>query len=627
MRRALLTSAGNTIEVVRELGRGGEGSVFALSSGNALVAKLYHSVLDVRKQAKLRHMAQSADEELKRYVAWPVDTLHLTPAGPVTGFLMKNVHGYLPAHSVYSPADRLRQLPGAGWDFLLFVARNAAAAFDTLHARGHVVGDVNQGNLLVAPNSTVVLIDSDSFQIQGRSELYLCEVGVSHFTPPELQGLSSFRGQARTPNHDRFGLAVLIFHLLFGGRHPFSGVPLARSDDETLEASIKAYRFAYALDHLSRGIAPPPRSVGLEIVTPRISALFGRAFTEEGAGRGRPSASEWQAALDEMRANLFKCSRFAYHRYSSHVAQCPWCRLEAQGVKYFGSGHASAPITVLTSGQSAVVTAPGALAATLAHTGALASVPGAPWLRALWLIRPVVWLVSSCLLVVAVSALWMLIAIATLFAIRALEPLSVETAKPFVLGAAAIVVALALRALYRSSVRAAARAFVVRRMPWAVVLLPATGVPPSVLHGPQVPTAPPHRPQGPGTGRPAQGAAPTPVQPRPAMSPPPSPPLRGPASPPIRHPPVQQTSPTKAAPSSVPRPQPAPPSRQGVTSNAQPAGAKTQGYSVVGNAESLKFHRYGCEWAQKMSRANRRTFASSAAARAAGFKACRTCWP
>ena len=27
----------------------------------------------------------------------------------------------------------------------------------------------------------------------------------------------------RTPEHDRFGLAVLVFQLLFMGRHPFAG--------------------------------------------------------------------------------------------------------------------------------------------------------------------------------------------------------------------------------------------------------------------------------------------------------------------------------------------------------------------------------------------------------------------
>jgi DNA-binding helix-hairpin-helix protein with protein kinase domain len=58
---------------------------------------------------------------------------------------------------------------------------------------------VNQGNVLVGSDSKVVLIDSDSFQVNARGTLHLCEVGVSHFTPPELQGLSSFEVSREQP--------------------------------------------------------------------------------------------------------------------------------------------------------------------------------------------------------------------------------------------------------------------------------------------------------------------------------------------------------------------------------------------------------------------------------------------
>ena len=49
------------------------------------------------------------------------------------------------------------------------------------------MGDVNQNSFMVGRDSKVVLIDSDSFQINANGTLHLCEVGVSHFTPPELQ--------------------------------------------------------------------------------------------------------------------------------------------------------------------------------------------------------------------------------------------------------------------------------------------------------------------------------------------------------------------------------------------------------------------------------------------------------
>ena len=115
---------------------------------------------------------------------------------------------------IYSPAHRKQEYPKAAWDFLLYVARNIASSFETLHSHGHVIGDVNQDSFMVGKDSKVVLIDSDSFQINARGTLHLCKVGVPIYTPPEILALPSFDGINRTANHDNFGLALLIFHIL-----------------------------------------------------------------------------------------------------------------------------------------------------------------------------------------------------------------------------------------------------------------------------------------------------------------------------------------------------------------------------------------------------------------------------
>ena len=245
----------------------------------------------------------------------------------MVGFLMPKVSGRDAIHMIYSPAHRRQNRPQVAWDFLLFVARNTAAAFDTLHAHGHVLGDVNQGNVMVSNDSQVVLIDSDSFQVRSHGTLHLCEVGVSHFTPPELQGISSFRGVTRTANHDNFGLAVLIFHLLFGGRHPFSGVPLRQGVADALETDIAAFRYAYARDSQSRGIAPPPRSISASILPDAVESMFHQAFTERGVKSARPTAAQWVRSLDALRQSLRKCSASAMHVYPNHLAKCPWCAL------------------------------------------------------------------------------------------------------------------------------------------------------------------------------------------------------------------------------------------------------------------------------------------------------------
>lgn len=331
---SVVTSKGQVVQIGRELGRGGEGSVFEVPANAAAVAKLYHKELDRAKQAKLSFMATTADSSLLNYAAWPKETLHKKPGGPVVGFLMPNVADRQPIHMLYSPAHRRQDYPEAAWNFLLYAARNTAAAFATIHEHGHIVGDVNQGNVLVGKDAKVVFIDCDSFQVSANGQLHLCEVGVSHFTPPELQGLSSFVGLKRTANHDNFGLALLVFHTLFGGRHPFSGVPLGNDGGE-LEPNIKSFRYAYARDARSRGIAPPPRSIPLALVADSVEALFTQAFTERGASSRRPTAQEWVVALDGMRNGLKKCGASRMHIYPSHLLRCPWCELENNGVIYF----------------------------------------------------------------------------------------------------------------------------------------------------------------------------------------------------------------------------------------------------------------------------------------------------
>ncbi|MDP3515800.1 MAG: helix-hairpin-helix domain-containing protein [Pseudohongiella sp.] len=337
MKKNLVTATGKSIYIGQELGKGGEGTVYEVPASQNWVAKLYneHHLPDAPKQSKLRFMAATADLDLLNYAAWPKETLHNTINGPVVGFLMPRVTGRTAIHMLYSPAHRKQVYPQAEWSFLLYVARNTAAAFASIHHHGHVIGDVNQGNVLVGNDSKVVLIDTDSYQINENGSTHLCKVGVAHFTAPELQGITSFDRTLKTPNHDNFGLALLIFHLLFGGRHPYSGVPLKLDAGEALEKDIGAFRYAYARDNKRRGFEPPPRSIPIGIVTQSIQEMFNLAFTESGVSGGRPTAQQWVAVLDSMRGQLIKCASSKMHIYPSHLEKCPWCELESRGVFYF----------------------------------------------------------------------------------------------------------------------------------------------------------------------------------------------------------------------------------------------------------------------------------------------------
>ena len=126
--------------------------------------------------------------ELIKFAAWPVETIHAAPRGPLAGIVLPRATEHGPIHTLYSPAHRKLKFPDKDWAFLTHVAANCAAAFHTIHERSHVIGDVNQGNVLVSARGTVFLIDCDSFQVTTEGKVFPCEVGVAHFTPPELAG-------------------------------------------------------------------------------------------------------------------------------------------------------------------------------------------------------------------------------------------------------------------------------------------------------------------------------------------------------------------------------------------------------------------------------------------------------
>lgn len=106
------------------------------------------------------------------------------------------------------------------------------------------MGDVNQKNLMVSRKGIVAFVDCDSFQVAEGTRIFRCDVGVPEYTPPELHG-KNFATVDRQPDHDLFGLAVLVFHLLMMGRHPFSGVPLVNADIP-IDQAIQQYLYAYA---------------------------------------------------------------------------------------------------------------------------------------------------------------------------------------------------------------------------------------------------------------------------------------------------------------------------------------------------------------------------------------------
>jgi DNA-binding helix-hairpin-helix protein with protein kinase domain len=332
----LIDANSRAVTLDHQLASGGEGSVFTFRNDPTRVAKVYHRPPSAQTVEKLAAMIPLANHNLLSLAAWPTSLLYHARTHHLAGFVMPRLSDCQPIQQIYNPVQRLTCFPRAGWDFQVRAALNLAAAFDEVHKAGCLVGDVNQSNAQVSMQALVRLIDCDSFQVRANGKAFLCEVGVAHYTPPELQG-KSLRGLVRTENHDRFGLAVLIYQLLFVGRHPYAGV-YHGAGDPSFEQLIAEFRFSQGPAAHSWGMSPPPHTPTFADIPPELGTLFRRAFERGSEAGTRPRPAEWVSALKRLEQAIIECPVDAGHKYWRGARSCVWCRLAEHGGPeyYFG---------------------------------------------------------------------------------------------------------------------------------------------------------------------------------------------------------------------------------------------------------------------------------------------------
>jgi uncharacterized protein len=268
-------------------------------------------------------------------IAFPVESL-FTPQRDFCGFTMRRVVDSWKIFELCVPKSRRQSFPDADYRFLVRAAINMARAVAAAHATSTIVGDLNNEGFLISRQAIVSLIDADSFQIpDGKGGHYLCRVKRIEYTPPELIGLSLSR-TVRTPNHDAFGLAVLIFQLLFMGRHPFAGTP--KRGDIPIAEAIRLSRFVYSLKR-NVGLSPPIGMPSLHDFPSDIAKAFEEAFSSND-NSPRPSADQWVTLLTSLERGLRSCGISKFHAYPAGASACIWCSAErALGLPLFGDAQ------------------------------------------------------------------------------------------------------------------------------------------------------------------------------------------------------------------------------------------------------------------------------------------------
>ena len=205
---------------------------------------------------------------------------------------------------------------------------NLSKAIEAIHYKNYVIGDLNELNVLVKSSALVSVIDTDSFQVRDKNgQVYYCKVGKEDFTPPELLGVPLDKVD-RLPEHDYFGLGVLIFRLLMEGYYPYTGIlkqniPL---NEPAQYYCLKKGAFPYVNNPI---VGPPLMAPPFNILPREVRSLFLRCFVAGHKNlQARPSPHEWGQVLESAEKNLVACKSNKDHYYSRHLTQCPWCQRE-----------------------------------------------------------------------------------------------------------------------------------------------------------------------------------------------------------------------------------------------------------------------------------------------------------
>ena len=189
------------------LGVGGEGRVFRVRDR---AIKVFFAMTDERRK-KLAAFPTA----LPARVIGPLD-LCTDAKGVVVGYAMRVLDDAVDAHRLGQRKWRESAMRAPD---VLRVFRELASTVAQLHGRGVVVGDLNDGNVVLTPKPWQPwIIDADSMQFAG----FACTVAHERFLDPRLYGVDLAHTCALSRESDWYALAVMLFSsLLFV--HPYGG--------------------------------------------------------------------------------------------------------------------------------------------------------------------------------------------------------------------------------------------------------------------------------------------------------------------------------------------------------------------------------------------------------------------
>ena len=307
--RSFQDDNGNPVVPGRRLAEGGEGTVYLVDGQPGSVLKIWHDdKVPEDAEAKIEYLVNHPVEpELGATwsITWPESAVK--EGGTIVGYTMPIYQGnpeewqsmeqyYIRRAATSTGKAQGRQIR---IDDRVRMARNLALGFKAVHEAGYVIGDVNEKNVVINRQNDITMVDCDSygFTDAATGNAFSNRMGRAEFQAPEAQTDYS----NRTPNHDYFGMGVIIFHLLTT-YHPYLLTGQHGVDYPELGDRIAAWLFSPA----SGGsvAAPDHYNDAWDGLTDKQKELFMRCFDKAHEGEPRPTPEEWIEALMEMPAEV-----------------------------------------------------------------------------------------------------------------------------------------------------------------------------------------------------------------------------------------------------------------------------------------------------------------------------------
>lgn len=346
------------------IGSGGEGDVFRIQ-GKAQVAKIFKNP-QKRTEQKLWYMVKHPIQDvqngggLSRFAfqtTWPLDILY-SDSNNFIGYVMPEISGNLEIISVErgcNLASDRKVLPNYNRAFPVIVACNLAKTVAYLHEQNCIIGDLNPKNFLVTDSGSLVLLDTDSFDLLDPESgiHHRCCVGMEDYLAPELQGRNlESANSVFSVYSDNFGLAIHIFRLLMNDYHPFSGVQQVRIKDSG--------NVNQRVERIARGVSPfvgHHPGVDIPIGAPRLEEMlpgyliadFYQTFcyTEPEirlVEKTRTPAAQWAHDLERFLGEIYDpdlcriCPNDRTHFYLNYQHGCGLCKAAAR-LRAFQNKH------------------------------------------------------------------------------------------------------------------------------------------------------------------------------------------------------------------------------------------------------------------------------------------------